>query len=110
MEPVDIQAAIDETPRETRFVQATNRFRTHAKPENASDKERGSLATGSRDVAIIGVSGRYSDAGSIGELWSNLKEAKNCIKEIPAERWDWKEWYHNQKGKKGTIYTKWGDS
>lgn len=108
MEPVDIQAAIDETPRETRFVQATNRFRTHAKPENASDKERGSLATGSRDVAIIGVSGRYSDAGSIGELWSNLKEAKNCIKEIPAERWDWKEWYHNQKGKKGTIYTKWG--
>lgn len=111
MESIDIKTADnDETTGENRFVQATkaNRFRAHARPESLGSKEQGSLTAGSRDVAIIGVSGRYSCAGSVGELWRNLKEAKNCIKEIPAERWDWKEWYHNQKGKKGTIYTKWG--
>src|SRR5262249_51191666 len=28
--------------------------------------------------------------------------------EIPADRWDWKDYFDPQKGKPGKIYTKWG--
>jgi 3-oxoacyl-(acyl-carrier-protein) synthase/SAM-dependent methyltransferase/acyl carrier protein len=61
-----------------------------------------------RDIAITGLSGKYPQAESIAEFWNNLKEGKNCIAEIPEERWDWKSYYDEEKGKKGRIYTKWG--
>ncbi|MEW9701804.1 SDR family NAD(P)-dependent oxidoreductase [Paenibacillus sp. SI8] len=61
-----------------------------------------------RDIAIIGLAGRYAQAKNITELWGNLKSGSNCISEIPKERWDWKPYYHEEKGKKGYIYSKWG--
>ncbi|KFF06341.1 SDR family NAD(P)-dependent oxidoreductase [Flavobacterium reichenbachii] len=39
-------------------------------------------------IAIIGISGRYPMAKNISEFWENLKEGKNCITEIPTDRWD----------------------
>ncbi|MCY9109396.1 SDR family NAD(P)-dependent oxidoreductase [Bacillus atrophaeus] len=39
-------------------------------------------------VAIIGVSGRYPMADNVDEFWENLKSGKDCITEIPEERWD----------------------
>jgi acyl transferase domain-containing protein/acyl-CoA synthetase (AMP-forming)/AMP-acid ligase II/acyl carrier protein len=59
-------------------------------------------------IAVIGLSGKYAQANNIDEYWNNLKEGKNCIEEIPADRWDWKENFNPQKGKKGKVYTKWG--
>ncbi len=61
-----------------------------------------------RDVAIIGVSGRYPQAKTAAELWANIKKGKNCIEEIPQERWNWQDYYDEEKGKEGSIYTKWG--
>ncbi|HYD80798.1 MAG TPA: SDR family NAD(P)-dependent oxidoreductase [Paucimonas sp.] len=60
------------------------------------------------DVAIIGLSGRYPQARTLDEFWRNLANGRNCVTEIPAERWDWKEYYDPEKGKLGKIYTKWG--
>ncbi|WP_412080891.1 SDR family NAD(P)-dependent oxidoreductase [Streptomyces sp. MCL20-2] len=45
-------------------------------------------AGGDGDIAIIGVSGRYPQAGDLEELWANLRDGKDCVTEIPAERWD----------------------
>ncbi|MCP4136326.1 MAG: methyltransferase, partial [bacterium] len=67
-----------------------------------NDKEK------DRDIAITGLSGSYPQAESTTEFWNNLKEGKNCITEIPKERWDWKKYFDQEKGKKGRIYTKWG--
>lgn len=39
------------------------------------------------DIAIIGLSGRYPMAGDLEEFWENLKSGKDCITEVPAERW-----------------------
>ena len=64
--------------------------------------------SGVQDVAIIGLSGRYPQAGNVGEFWKNLQEGRNCITEILPERWNWRDYYHPEKGKKGSIYTKWG--
>ncbi|PCI22108.1 MAG: hypothetical protein COB67_13620, partial [SAR324 cluster bacterium] len=61
-----------------------------------------------KDVAIIGLSGRYAQAKDIDEFWNNLKDGKNCITEIPGERWDWREFFNEERGKEGTTYTKWG--
>ena len=65
-------------------------------------------ATQVQDVAIIGLAGRYPEAKDVGEFWQNLKEGRNCIREIPSERWNWREYYDDEKGKEKTAYTKWG--
>jgi len=59
-------------------------------------------------VAIIGLSGRYPQASNVWEFWENLKSGRNCISEIPPERWDWREYYAAEKGTVGKIYSKWG--
>ncbi|MDD5273733.1 MAG: beta-ketoacyl synthase N-terminal-like domain-containing protein, partial [Methylovulum sp.] len=59
-------------------------------------------------VAIIGLSGRYPQAADIYAFWDNLITGKNCISEIPAERWDWQVYFTEEKGKLGHHYSKWG--
>jgi polyketide synthase PksN len=60
------------------------------------------------DIAIIGVSGRYPQAGNIQEFWKNLREGKNCITEIPKDRWDYNLYFDEDKNKPGKTYSKWG--
>ncbi|NVO09903.1 MAG: polyketide synthase dehydratase domain-containing protein, partial [Bacteroidales bacterium] len=60
------------------------------------------------DVAIIGLSGRYPQSNSLSEFWINLSKGINCITEIPKDRWNWEEYFDEEKGKLGKIYTKWG--
>ncbi len=60
------------------------------------------------DVAIIGVSGRYPGARNLQEYWENLREGKDCITEIPKERWDHSLYFDEDKNKFGKTYSKWG--
>ncbi|HET9277195.1 MAG TPA: SDR family NAD(P)-dependent oxidoreductase, partial [Flavitalea sp.] len=60
------------------------------------------------EIAIIGVSGRYPMAKNIDEFWENLKNGKDCITEIPPERWNNSLYHHSDKSKKGKTYCKWG--
>jgi acyl transferase domain-containing protein/acyl carrier protein/NADP-dependent 3-hydroxy acid dehydrogenase YdfG len=64
--------------------------------------------TTSTDIAIIGLSGRYPEAKNINEFWENLKQGKDCITEIPDDRWEKNEFYHQEKGVSGKSYSKWG--
>jgi acyl transferase domain-containing protein/long-subunit acyl-CoA synthetase (AMP-forming)/ubiquinone/menaquinone biosynthesis C-methylase UbiE len=84
----------------------SKRFLQYHDPGIEESKSPGSFKI--QDIAIIGLSGRYPGANDITEFWNNLKEGKNCITEIPSERWNWKEYFDEQKGKKGSIYSKWG--
>ncbi|TMC15469.1 MAG: KR domain-containing protein, partial [Chloroflexi bacterium] len=60
------------------------------------------------DIAIIGVAGRYPGARDLHEFWENLRTGKDCITEIPAERWDHRLYFDADKDKPGTTYSKWG--
>ncbi|WP_412679436.1 amino acid adenylation domain-containing protein [Brevibacillus fortis] len=60
------------------------------------------------DIAIIGVSGRYPKAGNINEFWRNLRDGKDCVTEIPEERWDHSLFFDADKKKQGKTYSKWG--
>ncbi len=39
------------------------------------------------DIAIVGMAGRYPKAKNLSELWDNLSSGKDCIEEIPADRY-----------------------
>ncbi len=59
-------------------------------------------------IAIVGLSGRFPMAEDIDALWANLKAGKDCITEIPAERWDWRVDFDPVRGREGKTYSKWG--
>ncbi|MFF8950527.1 SDR family NAD(P)-dependent oxidoreductase, partial [Streptomyces sp. NPDC014940] len=39
-------------------------------------------------IAVIGISGRYPHAGDLEEFWTVLREGRDCVTEVPADRWD----------------------
>ncbi|WP_456152487.1 beta-ketoacyl synthase N-terminal-like domain-containing protein [Paenibacillus kobensis] len=67
-----------------------------------------SAVPAARDIAIIGLAGRYPGAGNVREFWEQLKSGKHGIGEIPKERWDWEKYYDAERGKRGAMYSRWG--
>ena len=59
-------------------------------------------------VAVIGMSGRFPMAEDIAALWRNLVEGRDCITEIPAERWDWRALYGDPRRRPNKTNIKWG--
>jgi len=57
-------------------------------------------------IAIVGMSGTFPMASDVNEFWENLVEGKDCITEIPQDRWDWREYYGDPAVNKTNI--KWG--
>jgi amino acid adenylation domain-containing protein len=58
-------------------------------------------------IAIIGISGLYPQAPTLEQYWENLKSGKNCITEIPPERWSLDSFYEPTDAI-GKSYSKWG--
>jgi acyl transferase domain-containing protein len=63
---------------------------------------------GPLDIAIIGLSGRYPKADDLDAFWDNLREGRDCITEIPADRWDWRDYHGPDGAKRNRIISKWG--
>ncbi len=40
------------------------------------------------DIAIIGLAGRYPLAEDLEQFWDNLVNGRDCISEVPPQRWD----------------------
>ncbi|HWX67121.1 MAG TPA: SDR family NAD(P)-dependent oxidoreductase, partial [Rhodanobacter sp.] len=88
------------------------------KPASASPSRRSRYETRSRiskdvrdevgEIAIIGVAGRYPQAGNLEQFWANLSQGKDSITEIPPERWDHKRYFDEDRTKPGKSYGKWG--
>jgi len=60
------------------------------------------------DIAIIGLAGRYPYAESLSALWDNLVAGRDCITEIPPERWHLSAWYGGSTPQTGLMQSKWG--
>jgi acyl transferase domain-containing protein/enoyl-CoA hydratase/carnithine racemase/acyl carrier protein len=58
-------------------------------------------------IAIVGMSGRYPQAESLDQYWSNLVEGRNSIVEVPASRWDVNRYYDPDRSRKGKTNSKW---
>ena len=63
----------------------------------------------SEAVAIVGISGHFPMAKDVDEFWRTLVEGKDCISEIPNDRWDWRTCITAiQKQKDNKTNIKWG--
>ncbi|MBV9495834.1 MAG: polyketide synthase dehydratase domain-containing protein, partial [Acidobacteria bacterium] len=58
-------------------------------------------------IAIVGMSGRFPMASDVNELWENLANGRDCIGEVPADRWDWRTVYGDPADDNKTNI-KWG--
>ena len=59
-------------------------------------------------IAIVGMSGIFPGARDLNEYWQNLLAGKDCITEIPKERWDWEEYYGDPAKEANKTNIKWG--
>ena len=70
-----------------------------------------SVASLQEPIAIIGVSGRYPQADSLEAFWANLAAGKDCVTEIPPDRWSLVGFYLDQPEEavaQAMSYGKWG--
>ncbi|MCP2251336.1 amino acid adenylation domain-containing protein [Prauserella aidingensis] len=59
-------------------------------------------------IAIIGVAGRYPQADDLWEFWENLRDGRDCVEDVPPERWDHGRWYDPEPGTAGKTATRTG--
>lgn len=74
-------------------VDASHR-NAHFSSDSPTDQKSVNALTGQNkkanviDVAIVGLAGRYPKAKSWRELWDNLKQGRDCISDMPEDRFD----------------------
>lgn len=60
------------------------------------------------EIAIIGMSGRFPQAANLDEYWENLINGKDCISEVPGDRFDVDDYFLENGKSKNKINGKWG--
>ncbi|WP_157840663.1 SDR family NAD(P)-dependent oxidoreductase, partial [Streptomyces leeuwenhoekii] len=68
----------------------------------------GSVPDDPGPVAIVGIAGSYPQAPDVDTFWRNLLEGRDCITEIPADRWDHTAYFDTEAAGPGTTYSRWG--
>ena len=58
-------------------------------------------------VAVIGMACRLPGAETCEQFWTNLTGKKDCIREIPPDRWDTNRYYSPDPAQDGTSNSKW---
>jgi polyketide synthase PksN len=60
------------------------------------------------NVAIIGMSGKFPAADHYDQFWQNLITQQSSITEVPAFRWDWRQFWGDPKTQSQKSLSKWG--
>ncbi|MFY0578026.1 SDR family NAD(P)-dependent oxidoreductase [Cystobacter fuscus] len=82
-----------------------------AEPRHVRQESEETPRARTRDIAIIGMSARFPQADTMDAYWENLRSGKNCITEIPSDRWALDAFYEPDKERaiaNGKSYSKWG--
>jgi iturin family lipopeptide synthetase A len=61
-----------------------------------------------RPIAIIGIGCRFPQATGPDGFWRLLTDGKDAISEIPADRWDIRQFYESNPSGPGKMSTRWG--
>ena len=70
-------------------------------------RRTGDRAPSDDRIAIIGMSGRYPQAGDLRLYWENLTAGRSSVTEVPPSRWDVERYYDPVQGRKDKTYSKW---
>ncbi|MEC0624075.1 amino acid adenylation domain-containing protein [Bacillus spizizenii] len=84
-------------------VKAKRRRKPHVTMQNAAQSD-----VGQEPIAIVGISGIFPMAKDVEAYWKILKEGKDCMTEIPKDRWDWREYVGNPAKEVNKTNVKWG--
>jgi acyl transferase domain-containing protein/D-arabinose 1-dehydrogenase-like Zn-dependent alcohol dehydrogenase/acyl carrier protein len=77
-----------------------------AAPVTASNRATGPSRSG--DIAVIGMSARFPGADDVDQLWENLADGVDSIREVPADRWSSLRFFDPDQSRLDTTYCKWG--
>ncbi|WP_437643502.1 SDR family NAD(P)-dependent oxidoreductase [Sorangium sp. So ce362] len=99
--------ALDPRPPVSASPDEDTRAGVDSQPDSAAAARPGAPPADD-DIAIIGMSGRYPKAPDLDAFWANLKAGRDCIEEIPAERWDHRRYFDPEPGTEGKSYCTWG--
>ena len=112
-----LQAQVPSMPKRPAISPGTDEFPVLTSLKKAGRKltrgfrEGTSHPSADEPIAIIGMSGRYPQAKTLKDYWENLKTGRDCISEIPQERWSLEGFYHSDSKEavaQGKSYSKWG--
>ncbi|MBI5203220.1 MAG: acyltransferase domain-containing protein, partial [Elusimicrobia bacterium] len=62
----------------------------------------------SEAIAIVGLGGIFPKALDIPSFWENIKNRRDCIVEVPKDRWDWRLYYDPNPAAPDKTYSKIG--
>ncbi|MCP4458615.1 MAG: hypothetical protein GY816_11420, partial [Cytophagales bacterium] len=98
------------SPKNISVIQSTSKIRQKSRRKFGVIQASGIHDTfsGPLEIAIVGLSGRYPESVNLREYWKNLRDGKDCIIEVPEDRWNWREYFSEDRGKGGSHYSKWG--
>ncbi|MGX0890777.1 rhizoxin synthesis polyketide synthase RhiF [Pseudomonas sp. ADAK2 TE3594] len=61
-----------------------------------------------RDLAIIGLSGRYPGVEDLETFWQKIAGGEDLISEVPTARWDHQAYFDEARDRFDKTYCKWG--
>ncbi len=81
--------------------------------EGDSAQQPASVAKGRREtsaepVAIVGLGCRFPGAADVDAFWQLLREGRDAIGHVPADRWDADAWFDEDVEAPGKMYTRAG--
>ncbi|EPH43452.1 hypothetical protein STRAU_3486 [Streptomyces aurantiacus JA 4570] len=83
----------------------------YAEPEGAEPKSaepEGAEPEGAEPIAVVGMSGSFPQAPDLSAFWDNLYAGRDCITEIPEDRWDWRALAADPSVPEGRKPVRWG--
>ncbi len=82
-----------------------------APPAKAVAPSRGAPMERSEPIAVIGLAGRYPGAETLDAFWENLRDGRDMVGEIPAERWSLEGFFEpdvDEAVASQRSYSRWG--
>src|SRR5271157_303842 len=59
-------------------------------------------------VAIVGMGCILPGASDLQAFWANIVNKVDAITEVPADRWDWRQYFDTDRTARDKIYSRWG--
>ncbi len=64
--------------------------------------------SGRQDIAVIGMAGRLASSQNLEQFWQHLRDGTDLMTEIPANHWDYRPWFDENRATPNKTYSKWG--
>ena len=88
-----------------RIAEAFHQHSSHSVDSRPSDF---AASPSLEPIALVGLSGYLPGCMSVREFWQALDEERSLIEEIPAERFDWQQYYDPSGKDPHKMRSKWG--